>query len=48
MAEQAEDYEGMYEKRIENYRMSVKKENSRKRRRREEGVCALKQARPCS
>ena len=38
MAEQAEDLEDMYTKRMELYRKSVKKEN-RKRRRLVEGNC---------
>ncbi len=37
MTEQAEELEDMYEKRMNIYRMSVKKEN-RKRRRRDEGI----------
>ena len=36
MTEQAEDLEDLYEKRLEQYRKSVKKDN-RKRRRREDG-----------
>ena len=36
---QAEELEDMYEKRLEIYRMSVKKDN-RKRRRRDEGTYA--------
>ena len=35
LAEQAEDLEDMYTKRMELYRKSVKKENNRKRRRRD-------------
>ena len=37
IAEQAEEYEELMEKRLETYRLSVKKQNSRKRRR-EEGM----------
>lgn len=40
MEEQAGDLEDMYDKRMELYRKSVKKEN-RKRRRREEGTYLL-------
>ncbi len=47
MAEQAEDLEDLYEKRLEIFRKSVKKE-SRKRRRIEEGILITKIVIACS